>query len=144
MYYLDANICIYFLKGKYQSLQEKLRSVSPNDIRIPAIVEAEILVSVEKGAKKITRKLWNNFFDAFEIIVFDEAAARQYASIRAYLEKEGNTIDQNDLIIAATVLANDGILITAKIKEFKRVPNLIIEDWTVENNSPQQQENKPS
>jgi tRNA(fMet)-specific endonuclease VapC len=130
MYYLDANMCIYFLKGTYQPLREKLQSTAPAKIKIPAIVQAEILVGVEKGAKGITREIWNTFFDTFGIIGFDEAAARRYAIIRAYLEKKGNTIGPNDLIIAATVLANNGILVTHNTKEFKRVPDLIIEDWT--------------
>ncbi|MDR3336291.1 MAG: PIN domain-containing protein [Treponema sp.] len=130
MYYLDANICIYFLKGTYPSLQNRLRPISPKKIKIPAIVMAEILVSTEKGAKGITRELWNKFFDAFEIVVFDTAAARQYAIIRAYLEKKGNIIGPNDLVIAATVVANNGILVTHNVKEFKRAPHLSLEDWT--------------
>ncbi|MDR3237821.1 MAG: type II toxin-antitoxin system VapC family toxin [Spirochaetia bacterium] len=131
MYYLDANICIYFLKGKYQPLQDKFRAISPNKIKIPAIVRGEIMVSVEKGAKGITRELWNNFFDAFEIVAFDDVAAKQYSIIRADLEMNGKKIGPNDFIIAATVLVNNGILVTHNTNEFKRVPNLIIEDWTI-------------
>jgi tRNA(fMet)-specific endonuclease VapC len=131
MYYLDANICIYFLKGKYPSLLKSLKAVHPNKIKIPAIVEAEILVSVEKGAKGIAREAWSKFFEAFETVSFDNAAARQYAVTRAYLEKKGTPIGPNDLIIAASVLANNGILVTHNTSEFKRVPHLNIEDWTV-------------
>jgi tRNA(fMet)-specific endonuclease VapC len=131
MYYLDANICIYFLKGKYRVLQDKFRAISPNKIKIPAIVRGEIMVSVEKGAKGIDRELWNNFFDAFEIIAFDDVAAKQYSIIRAGLEMKGKTIGPNDFIIAATVLINNGILVTHNTNEFKRVPNLIVEDWTI-------------
>jgi tRNA(fMet)-specific endonuclease VapC len=131
MYYLDANICIYFLKGKYPSLREKLSIIHPDKIKILAIVEAEILVSVEKGAKGIVREAWNEFFGAFEIVSFNEAAARHYAVIRAHLEKKGTTIGPNDLIIASCVLANNGILITHNTDKFKRVPHLIIEDWTL-------------
>jgi tRNA(fMet)-specific endonuclease VapC len=131
MYYLDANICIYFLKGKYQPLQDKFRAISPNKIKIPAIVRGEIMVSVEKGAKGITRELWNNFFEAFEIVAFDDVAAKQYSIIRADLEMKGKPIGPNDFIIAATVLVNNGILVTHNTNEFKRVPNLIIEDWTI-------------
>jgi tRNA(fMet)-specific endonuclease VapC len=131
MYYLDANICIYFLKGKYPSLHAKLSAIHPDKIKIPAIVEAEILVSVEKGAKGIARDAWNKFFEAFEIVSFDEAAARQYAIIRAYLETKGTPIGPNDLIIAASVLANNGILITHNTSEFKRISYLSIEDWTI-------------
>jgi tRNA(fMet)-specific endonuclease VapC len=89
------------------------------------------MVSVEKGAKGITRELWSNFFDTFEIVAFDDVAAKQYSIIRANLEMKGKTIGPNEFIIAATVLANNGILVTHNTKEFKRVPNLIIENWTI-------------
>jgi tRNA(fMet)-specific endonuclease VapC len=45
------------------------------------------------------------------------------------LESIGNIIGGNDLLIASTVLANDGILVTHNTKEFNRVENLIVEDW---------------
>ena len=35
----------------------------------------------------------------------------------------------NDLIVAATVLANNGVLVTHNVKEFGRVKRLRIEDW---------------
>jgi tRNA(fMet)-specific endonuclease VapC len=130
MYYPDTDTCIYFLKGKYPFLQKKLATIPPSNIKIPAMVKAEILVGVEKGARNITRELWNQFFDAFEIVAFDDAAAKHYALIRAYLEKKGNIIGPNDLVIAATTLAHNGILVTHNTKEFERVPNLMIEDWT--------------
>jgi tRNA(fMet)-specific endonuclease VapC len=131
MYFLDSNICIYYLKGRYPYLNEKLLSVSPSRIKIPAIVEAEILVNVEKSGKNKTRELWENFFETFESVAFNKTASGKYAIIRAYLEKRGTVIGPNDLIIGATVLANNGILVTHNTKEFKRVPNLIIEDWTI-------------
>ena len=36
------------------------------------------------------------------------------------------------MMIAATVLANSGTLITHNVEEFSRVEGLLIEDWTTE------------
>jgi predicted nucleic acid-binding protein len=36
----------------------------------------------------------------------------------------------NDLIIAATVLARQAGLVTANVREFRRVPGLQVVDWT--------------
>lgn len=34
------------------------------------------------------------------------------------------------MLIAATVIANDGILVTHNVGEFSRIEGLVIEDWT--------------
>ncbi len=34
-----------------------------------------------------------------------------------------------DMLIAATVIANDGILVTHNVGEFSRIEGLVIEDW---------------
>lgn len=60
---------------------------------------------------------------------FDEAAAVIYGDIRAYLDKQGTPIGGNDLLIAATALAGELILVTRNIREFERVPGLKLEDW---------------
>ncbi|GHV73168.1 nucleic acid-binding protein [Spirochaetia bacterium] len=130
MYFLDSNICLYFLRDQYPALSKKLLTVSPGSIKIPSIAEAEILTGVEKGARSITREIWEEFFAAFEIVSFDDDAARRYALIRSYLEKQDAIIGPNDLITAATVLANNGILVTHNVQEFERVPGITIEDWT--------------
>ena len=53
-----------------------------------------------------------------------------YVEMRVTLEKKGNIIVPNDLIIVATVLANAGKIVTNNVEEFERVNGLIVEDWT--------------
>lgn len=48
-----------------------------------------------------------------------------------HLKKQGTPIGANDMLIAATVLANKGILVTHNTKEFSRINGLLIEDWTL-------------
>ncbi|MDA3810895.1 MAG: PIN domain-containing protein [Spirochaetaceae bacterium] len=130
-YYLDANICIYFLKGKNKILKDKILSMNPNEIKIPSIVRAELLYGVEKSQRiEENREKVLQFLFPIETIAFNEPEADIYSKIRVQLEKNRNIIGPNDLIIASTVLANDGILITNNVKEFNRVDKLQIEDWT--------------
>ena len=130
-YYLDTNICIYFLKGIHENIRNRLLEKHPDEIEICSIVQAELLYGAEKSIKKEENlKNIEEFLFPFEIAAFGEKESNSYAKIRAELEKEGRIIEPNDLLIAATVLENDGILITNNVKEFRRVENLRIENWT--------------
>ena len=130
-YFLDTNTCSYFLKGVYPKVAEHLLSLGPSDIRIPAIVKAELLYGAENSEKrKENLRNIRQFLFPFEIVAFGTEEAEQYATIRATLKKAGTPIGPNDLIIAATTLANQGMLITNNEKEFKRVPKLKLENWT--------------
>ncbi len=130
-YYLDTNICIYFLKGSFSVLLEQLRTKTPEDIKIASIVKAELLLGAYKSNNpQKTEKIITEFLLPYNIIPFDDEASIIYSQIRGSLEKKGNVIGPNDLILAATVLANEGILVTNNEVEFKRVKELNIENWT--------------
>ena len=130
MYYIDSNTYIYFDKNASQKLTSKLLSVDSSNIKIPSMVAAELRLGVEKSAKRdFNSERLERFMSLYEIVPFDDEATKYYAQIRAALEKSGNIIGQNDLIIAATVLNNNGTLITRNIKEFSRVAGLKLENW---------------
>jgi len=131
-YYLDSNVYIHLNSGTHQSLIEKLLNTDQSKIKIPSIVAAELLTGVEKSVKKeYNKERLQRFLNLFDIVSFDEAVALKYAEIRASLEKKSMMIGPNDLIIAATVSAYQGILVTNNTREFSRVPGLILEDWTI-------------
>jgi len=130
IYFLDSNVCVYFLKGLYPSIKENIRNTNPNNIKIPAIVKAELLYGAEKSQHKIKNLTnINRFFEPFEIVPFNDDCSIVYAKIRCEMEMKGAIIGPNDYIIAATVLANNGILVTNNTKEFGRVNHLRIENW---------------
>ena len=129
-YFLDTNICIYFLKGIDVSLKQKFRSITPDDIKISSIVKAELLYGAEKSLKKEANyKTIHQFLFPFEIVGFTDNQTQVYARIRASLEKRGTIIGPNDLILSATVISHEGILVTNNTNEFKRVQDLKIENW---------------
>ena len=130
MYFLDTNTCIYFLNGKYDSIKQKMLSTSPNDISIPSIVKAELLLGAykSKNRKANTEKV-EQLLAPFEIIPFEDLMTYVYADIRNKAEKKGETIGPNNLLIAAIVKFNEGIIVTHNVKEFKRIEGLKIDDW---------------
>jgi tRNA(fMet)-specific endonuclease VapC len=62
---------------------------------------------------------------------FPDEAAPHYAKIRADLKTRGTMIGANDLFIAAHARSLGLTLVTNNTDEFKRVPNLMLENWTL-------------
>ena len=130
MYFLDTNICIYFISGKYPSIVEELRSRKPSDIKIPSMVKAELLYGVEKSVQKEKNyEYLHKFLEPFEIVNFDDTASQSYANIRSDLEKKVTIFGPNDLVIAATVLSRHGTLVSHNTKEFSHVEGHLLTDW---------------
>jgi tRNA(fMet)-specific endonuclease VapC len=129
-FFLDTNICIYFLKGENENLRETLMLKHPDDIKIPSIVRAELLYGAFKSQrKKENEEIVRKFLLPYEIIPFGSDESEVYAKLRTRLEFEGKIIGPNDLIIASTVLVHDGRLITNNEREFSRIESLTVENW---------------
>ena len=59
---------------------------------------------------------------------FNQAACESYQKLRQQKINSGS----QDLRIAAIALVNQAIVVTQNYKDFIKVPNLSIEDWTLE------------
>ena len=130
-YFLDTNIISYIIKGKYPKIIEHLKKIPAQSIVIPSVVKAEL----EFGARNSScyEKIiipYMQFLEPFDVKNFDSDASYFNGLIRQSLTEKGPPISPNDLLIAATVLANNGTLITHNTKEFSRIEDLRIEDWT--------------
>ena len=131
-YYLDTNIIIYALNGKYPAIRPHFEQVPAMAIVLPSVALAEI----EYGARKSrdyekTIQLYRKFMHPFDVAPFTRHAAECYGRIRADLEAKGQIIGTNDLLIAATVMAENGVLVTHNTQEFSRISGLAVEDWTL-------------
>ncbi|MCL2084101.1 MAG: PIN domain-containing protein [Oscillospiraceae bacterium] len=130
MYYIDSNTYIYFDKNASRALTSKLLSVNPANIKIPAMVAAELRLGAEKSARReYNSERLERFLSLYEIVPFDDDAAKSYAKLRAELERSGQVIGANDMVIAATVLSGGGTLITRNTDEFSRITELKNENW---------------
>ena len=128
-WFLDTNICIYLLKGAPPRLKEVLLSKRPADVKIPAMVAAELDTGIIRANRTGIRQTVDMFLSQFEIVNFDRECAEWFGVIRAALTRKETNVGPYDLIIAATVIAKGGILVTNNEKEFARVDGLIIENW---------------
>jgi len=129
-YFLDTNICIYVMNKRPAAIIAKFSEFPPQEIAISVIVVSELQYGVAKSSRpQRNQQLLDAFLRPFQIVPYDKAAAHAYGTIRATFEKKGQPIGQEDLLIAAHALAADLTLVTNNEAEFRRIPDLRIENW---------------
>ena len=128
-YLLDTNICIYFIKGKF-GLKEKFRSVKMENRFISEITLAELKFGVQNSeSPKKNQDTLDIFLTGVQILpIFN--ALDLYASEKSRLRKKGEPIDDFDLLIGVSSIANGMILVTNNESHLGRISNIEIENWT--------------
>lgn len=129
MYFLDTNTYIDFLRNLSKSVRTHFLSIPLNEIKIPVVVKAELLLGAYKSNKTETLERTMQFLELFDVIPFSDEMSYTYAEIRKELEAKGNKIGANDLFIAAAALNKKAILVTHNTREFIRIDGLQLEDW---------------
>ena len=130
-YMLDTNICIYAIKNKPTIVSQKLQDHSELGLCISTITLAELTHGIYKSVNK--EKNADSLFQfllKIEILPFDAEAAIEYGKICAHLQKQGTPIGTMDMLIAAHALSKSLTIVTNNVREFERVPGLVIENWS--------------
>ena len=128
-YLLDTNICIYFIKGQYE-LNRKIAEIGEENCFISEMTVAELKFGIENSKTvEAMRIIVEAFILKFPIIPIYNSLDI-YAREKARLRKTGQLIDDFDILIGATAVANDMIMVTNNVSHLNRIGNIVIEDWT--------------
>ncbi len=127
---LDTNICVYAISRKDQNVIDNIENNLDN-IYLSSITLSELVYGVKKSRRRDFNILnLTKFILPFEILSYDKKAADAYGEIRVDLESKGTPIGSLDSLIAAHALSNDMTLVTNNVREFERVQDLRIENWS--------------
>jgi tRNA(fMet)-specific endonuclease VapC len=136
LYVLDTDTLTPFQEG-HEKVRGRAGALHPTEIAISVLSVEEQLsgwYTQLRQAKRPDRLAWAyrrlaqnvRFLSRLQILDFDEPAIARYDDLRQQKLKIGKT----DLQIAAVALQNDAALVTANLRDFKKVLGLRIEDWS--------------
>lgn len=128
LYLLDTNICIHFFRGKF-NLLKKIETVKLQNCANSEITLAELVFGAENSSNpQMNNELIVQFTEHLNILPLLNAIDF-YAKEKVRLRKEGLMISDFDLLIGATAVANNLIMVTENTKEFQRISSIKIENW---------------
>ena len=130
-YLLDTNICIYIAKQKPLEVLERLRRLRWGDVGMSVITNLELVYGAWKSQhREANLQRIQSLEGLIPVLPLDASVSHHFGQIRAELENKGITIGAYDLLIAAHTRALGLTLVTNNVREFRRVPQLNVEDWT--------------
>ncbi|MBD2776645.1 PIN domain-containing protein [Iningainema tapete] len=129
-YLLDTCVVSDFVKGEENTLK-RLKSSSPFDVFISSLTVMEVKYGLAINPQRAVKiqPLIETFLSSITILPFGAEEAEQAAQIRSILKTAGTPIGAYDVLIAATAVIHNHIIVTSNVREFQRVTSLQIENW---------------
>lgn len=127
---IDTDILSYYFKGDevvIHNFSNYVDNFSSIEISIITYYEITSGLLAKNALKQLA--IFNEFISDNIIVSLTENSCRISAELYSALRKNGQTIDDIDLLIAGTAIENDLTLVTNNEKHFKRIPGLKIENW---------------
>ena len=128
-YLLDPNIISDLVRHPTGQIFQRLSSVGENSICTSIIVACELRFGAVKSSSTRLQQQLEQILETIPVLPLESPVEIHYAEIRTHLEREGTPIGPNDLLIAAHALALNLTVVTANVREFSRVPKLLVENW---------------
>jgi tRNA(fMet)-specific endonuclease VapC len=131
---LDTNIAIGVINRRNPSIRHRLAEQLRlgTEIVFSAVALFELRYGRAKGdRRRETDRLLAEFLaPGIVVLPFDAEDAAHAGDVRAHLESLGTPIGPYDYLIAAQARRRGVPLATLNVREFSRVPGLMVVDWT--------------
>ncbi len=128
-YALDTNIITYYLKGDEKILGKVDKEAENDNIIIPPFAYFEIKKWLMAINSKTKLQAFEKLFEKFGIDAIEKETLDLSLSIYIKLRKNGITIDDGDLLIAAYCIQNNYILVSNNQKHYEKIENIQVVNW---------------
>ncbi len=132
MYLIDTNICIFAIKKRPTAVLERIQSNFEKGIFISSLTIAELEFGVSNSQHPDENRMaLIEFLSIFDYLNYDEEDAIQYGKLKTILRRAGKVIGPIDMLLASQALSKELVMVTNNTREFIRIPDLEIQDWTI-------------
>jgi len=126
---LDTNVVSDLVRHPRGRIADRIAVVGEEQVCTSIIVAAELRFgTLKKNSPRLTAQL-EAILNAIEVLPLGPPVDVVYGELRAALERGGQPIGANDMLIAAHALSLGYTVVTDNDREFSRIQNLGVENW---------------
>jgi tRNA(fMet)-specific endonuclease VapC len=126
---LDTNVISDLVRHPKGRVAGRVAEVGARNVCTSIIVAAELRYGALKRAWTRLSAQLEAVLGRIEILAVEQPVDVVYGELRNRLERAGQPIGANDLLIAAQALALRHTLVTDNEREFSRIDGLSVENW---------------
>jgi tRNA(fMet)-specific endonuclease VapC len=128
-YLLDANVISALMHAPLGRVAQRVARAGERNVFTSVVVAAELQYGGQKRPSARLDAALATVFEELEIIALEAGVIAHYARVRVALERDGNPIGANDMLIAAHALDLNATLVSDNEREFARIEGLRLENW---------------
>jgi tRNA(fMet)-specific endonuclease VapC len=132
-YLLDTNVLLHLVNKSqgHELIAHQLTTKNPQQLFISAITVWEISRMVEKRSAASPKAALAalRLMEQFQVMALDARSAAVGGNLHASLANRGATIGERDSMIAGIATVHEMDVITDNVKEFARVPGILVYNW---------------
>lgn len=136
-YVLDTDT-VTLLRANHPEVGQRFASVIPPDQVVTTVITLDEVLTgwytfarranrpamIERGYRELAEAVL--FLAGLPILLFTVTAIAEYDRLKGLKLNVG----RNDLRIAAIAMENGAVVVTRNVRDFGRVPQLVVEDWS--------------
>jgi tRNA(fMet)-specific endonuclease VapC len=116
---LDTNILSHLVRDPRGRISDRIKEVKEQNICTSVVVAAELRCgAAKKASPRLTNQL-DSILHAIDVLAFERPADTVYGELRAKLERAGQSICANDLLVAAHAVALGHTVVTDNERNFR-------------------------
>lgn len=131
-YVLDTNTVSFLMRGD-AAVVAALTALSRQDVLLPQPVVAEVSYGLARLSPSKRRTRLRERFDTIRREIkraeWNDAVSGAFGDTKAWLEREGQRLEDLDVAVAAHAIAIEGTLVTDDDALLTRVPGLRVVNW---------------
>jgi len=131
-YMLDTNTIIHYLRNHHKVLKNIYEANSGAAVlKIPVVVDYELRRGFRRTSASKKEELYQVLLKTCRMVEMNDIIWAKAIEVYIELRQKSFSVGEMDILIAASCLVHDCVLVTNNTADFENIDDLKLLDWTI-------------